>query len=41
MLSSMEMDSSANQEACVEENTLSTQQEHTLFKREVIISFSI
>lgn len=35
MLSSMEMDSSANQEACVEENTLSTQQEHTLFKREV------
>ncbi|MCD7466572.1 hypothetical protein HAX54_003400 [Datura stramonium] len=35
MLSTMTMDSSASKEACVEENTLSTQQEHLLFKREV------
>ncbi|PHT78717.1 hypothetical protein T459_16769 [Capsicum annuum] len=35
MLSTMTMDSSAGKEACVEESTLSTQQEHLLFKREV------
>ncbi|KAJ8558029.1 hypothetical protein K7X08_004795 [Anisodus acutangulus] len=35
MLSTMTMDSSASKEACVEESTLSTQQEHLLFKREV------
>ncbi|KAJ8558028.1 hypothetical protein K7X08_004794 [Anisodus acutangulus] len=35
MLSTMTMDSSASREACVEESTLSTQQEHLLFDREV------
>lgn len=36
MLSTMTMDSPASKEACVEESTLSTQQEHLLFKREVM-----
>ncbi|KAJ8558027.1 hypothetical protein K7X08_004793 [Anisodus acutangulus] len=35
MLSTMTMDSLASREACVEESTLSTQQEHLLFDREV------
>ncbi|XP_049373261.1 uncharacterized protein LOC125838228 isoform X1 [Solanum verrucosum] len=35
MLSTMTMDSSASKEASVEESTLSTEQEHLIFKREV------